>query len=116
MYNRYIGNTGKVYRVPGPSNRRGNSVERHAHKPPPVVVEAEHKLAKKSGLFGGLIGGGGIFGGDGLKSPNLPLGLEISDLIILGLLLFLFLESGDEEFLIILGFLAYSIYKDHTNK
>jgi hypothetical protein len=66
------------------------------------------------GLFGGA--GKGLFGGlgDGLKGMlgNLPLGLDIGDLMLFLLLLFLYVESGDEEFLIILGFFAFSLFRE----
>jgi len=112
MYNRYIGNTGKVIRVDEP---RDNAVLElyparagDRREPPPPAH-------KKPGLFGGLGGLSGLTGFGGLSNLNLPFGLDTSDLIILALLLFLFLESGDEEFLIMLGFLAYSVYKDHRD-
>ena len=108
MYNRYIGNTGKVYRVPEPSDKARNRAS-HRHEPPraemPDNLQARGRRKFLPSLFGG--GGGKLF------ETNLPFGLELSDLVILALLFFLFIESGDEEFLIILGFLAYSIFKEH---
>jgi len=117
MYNRYIGNTGKVYRVNEPSDRartdrgRNNVVELYPKEASPRDKrgEALHDHSrKKPSLFGS--------GNFKFLDSGLPFGLELSDLVILALLFFLFLESGDEEFLIILGFLAYSIYKDHRDK
>jgi hypothetical protein len=72
------------------------------------------------GLGGGLLGGGGhgggLFGGGGggLKGmfEHLPFGLDLGDLLLLGVLLLFFMDSHDEEFLIILGFFIFSIYKD----
>lgn len=73
-------------------------------------------------LFGGLGGGGhggGLFGGGGggLKGmfEHLPFGLDLGDLLLLGVLLLFFMDSHDEEFLIILGFFIFSIYKDSKN-
>lgn len=109
MYNRYIGNTGKVYRVEEPHDKvRGVSRSRQIPAKPSAPV-----VQKESGTRGGHKKP--LFGGIKLFESGLPLGLDTSDLIILGLLLFLFIESGDEEFLIILGFLAYSIFKDHKS-
>ena len=110
MYNRYIGNTGKVYRVSEPSDKaRDKTPARRSEQsraPPPDNFQARGRRKLLPSLFGG---------GGKLLETNLPFGLELSDLIILALLLFLFIESGDEEFLIILGFLAYSIFKDHKH-
>ncbi|MCL2402263.1 MAG: hypothetical protein FWC90_06430 [Oscillospiraceae bacterium] len=112
MYNRYIGNTGKVYRMNEPSDRtRNNIVDLYPKESPAQdshdAVPHDHSRQKPS-LFG--------LGSFKFLESGLPFGLELSDLIILGLLFFLFIESGDEEFLIILGFLAYSIFKEHREK
>jgi len=111
MYNRYVGNSGKVIRVVEPAD---NEIVRLHTAPAPAPAPAvdSQPPRKKTGLFG-LGGLGGLSGFSGLGGLNLPFGLDTGDLIILALLLFLFLESGDEEFLIILGFLAYSVYKEH---
>lgn len=72
-----------------------------------------------SNLLGGLGGSGGLLGGfgSGLKGltgifDHLPFGLDIGDILTFLILLFLFQESGDEEFLIILAVIAFSVYKD----
>ena len=109
MYNRYIGNSGKVLRVAEPSD---NAIVQ-LHPAPAPAVDGQPPR-KKTGLFG-LGGLGGLGGLSGFGGLNLPFGFDTGDLIILALLLFLFIESGDEEFLIILGFLAYSIYKEHKS-
>ena len=106
MYNRYIGNTGKVHRV------HDNVIEHHPVVPEIPIVPIEAK--KKKSLLGGL----GIpqlsnIFQKGTLDLSLPFGLSSGDLVMLALLLFLYIESGDEEFLIILGFLVYSIYKDN---
>lgn len=46
----------------------------------------------------------------------LPFGFEVGDLMLLLLLLYLYVESGDEEFLIILVVLGYTLYKSHGGK
>ena len=106
MYNRYIGNTGKFYRVedaPVIADRAELHHERQAEKEARPTPQDRREIVKKPSLFGG-----GLRFLDGL----LPFGLETGDLILLVLFLFLFIESGDEEFLIILGFLAYSFFKE----
>lgn len=133
MYNRYIGNTGKYVRVEEPEHRqeprhRPEPARHPGHTPqhPTVQHEIHHhepprpeparafpglgglgslgNLFKKSPLFGGGHPGGLL--------KSLPFGLDIGDLAVLVLLFFLYIESGDEEFLIILAFLAYSFFKD----
>ena len=42
----------------------------------------------------------------------LPAGLDASDIMLLMILYFLYRESGDEEFLIILAVVAMSIFND----
>ncbi|MDR0861303.1 MAG: hypothetical protein LBN30_00780 [Oscillospiraceae bacterium] len=82
MYNRYIGNTGQVIRVD----------DTPAEPEPPTATATASVLEpirrQVNGLFDSL----------------LP-GVEMGDVILLLLFLFLFLESGDEEFLIMLAFL-----------
>lgn len=48
------------------------------------------------------------------KRPGgfLPAGLDASDLMLLMILYFLYRESGDEEFLIILAVVAMSIFRE----
>jgi len=62
-----------------------------------------------SGLLGGL--GNGFKGLSGMFD-NLPFGLDIGDILLFLMLLFLFLESGDEEFIIILAVIAFSLFKE----
>jgi len=106
MYNRYIGNTGKFYRVEEQLERPKKIIELHAHQ---KNTERSHtRTNPQKSTKPTLFGGGGKF-----LDFDLPFGLDISDLVILCLFFFLYLESKDEEFLIILGFLAYSIFKEH---
>jgi hypothetical protein len=96
MYNRYIGNTGRRYTVDDADDVRaglrggrphGGARERAADIPmsPP--------RGDRGGLLSGLL-------------PSL--GLETVDILLLLLFFFLYLESGDIEFLIILAFFALS--------
>jgi hypothetical protein len=87
MYNRYIGNTGKYYRVD----------------------DSTAGVARAAGS--GVAGGEAVRRG-GLESILSPGGnLDMGDIILLALLFLLYTESGDYEFLIILGFLAFAILK-----
>ncbi|MDR0904768.1 MAG: hypothetical protein LBN00_01110 [Oscillospiraceae bacterium] len=83
---RYIGNSGRFYRVNDAESTTQNAAETEI-------------LGGTGGLFG--VHGGGL---------NLPFGLEFADIALLLLFLFLYLESGDWEFLIIVAFLAVSAF------
>ena len=124
MYTRYIGNTGKFYRVhddedePRPSQRRASDAERESAAAAEVTAAAtaaaETAAPRGMGLLGSLFGGGtrnkarGDPGG-GFKLPFvLPFGLDISDVALLLIFLFLYLQSGDDEFLILLAAVALS--------
>ncbi len=58
------------------------------------------------GFPGGL---GSLFSGLG---SLLPKNLDAGDLLLLGLLLLLYMDSKDEEFLIILAVVALSIFRE----
>jgi hypothetical protein len=96
MFNRYIGNTGRLIRVDDAEATRAGlaGASRGAR-----AASGEAEAARASGGLGGLLGG------------LLPFGLEVGDIVLLLLFLFLFLESGDDEFLIILAFLAIGVIK-----
>lgn len=107
MYNRYIGNTGKYYRVEDEprgtrsqaSRGTGGSAQSRSGAPPsPSRDEKPPVPSKGGGLFGGLL--------DGLGGGRFDTG----DLLLLGLLFFLYKESGDEELLIILVILAVMLF------
>ena len=85
IYNRYIGNDRDFYRVD--------------HDPSGIPL---------NGSGHGSSGSGGIFGA---LSSLLPAGIDAGDILILLVLLFLYIESKDEDFLIILAVLAFSILK-----
>ncbi len=103
MYNRYIGRSGRLY----DQGFRGQTTE-----PPQISVplrpEAERHEPdcgkNKPPLTGGSLSN--IFG------SLIPQGLDAGDLIILLILLLLYLESRDEEFLIILIITGYSMLRD----
>lgn len=111
MYNRYIGNTGKYYRVEDVSDYG----HRPVHDPPPDRGKdrdsdrARDRDREKPG-------------GDGKWNPKsfaksfpdfsenlrhtikdkMPAGIDIGDILLILVLLFLFLEGEDDEMLIIL--------------
>jgi len=104
-YNRYQGNTGRVVRVEEP--------ERMPPSPPPPPPEPPRASAPgprgrpplpPGTLFGGLNGLFSGFGRGGGSFPGNILGsLETEDLLLIAILYLLYRESGDTEFLIILG-------------
>ena len=93
---RYVGNTGQVYIMDdGISVRmRGDRQERNAtgnmayamHEKLPVVSVGNARRRK------------------------LAPGFEMGDIAILAILFFLYKESGDEEFLIVLAFFALGLF------
>jgi hypothetical protein len=95
MFNRYIGNTGRIIRVDDAEAARAGLAGARFRR----AAVGESEPARTSGRAGGLLG------------SLLPFGLEIGDIVLLLLFLFLFMESGDEDFLIILAFLAISVIK-----
>jgi hypothetical protein len=80
MYNRYIGNTGKYYKVDDapPAPGRGTL----------------------QSMLGALLPEG--------------LYLDIGDIILLLLLVLLYIDSGDDEFLVILGFMVFAMFKKRS--
>jgi hypothetical protein len=70
------------------------------------------------GHGGGLLSGGLLSGlGGGLKGltgmfDHLPFGLDLGDILLFLMLLFLFVESGDDEYIIILAVIAFSLFKE----
>ncbi|MDR2615731.1 MAG: hypothetical protein LBC28_04035 [Oscillospiraceae bacterium] len=82
--NRYIGNTGRVYRVDD------------LPEPSPTAVHERAPAARVSPAYTSV--------------PSLPFGLEPGDIALLLLFFLLYIESGDEEFLIILVALAAGLF------
>lgn len=96
-YNRYIGNTGRVIRVQEPGERENSSS-------PPVPAHSRSGLvqarrnppsARNTPSGAGLVGE--------LFSRLSPEGLDTEDILLLMIFYLLYRESGDEEFLIMMG-------------
>lgn len=110
-YNRYNGNTGRVERVedlpsspaaPG-ADLRGPSPPPGRPQPPrPRPVQAPPASARRPGLLGGMTGELGR-----LLQRLSPMNLEAEDLLLILILYLLYRESGDEEFLIMIGGLLF---------
>ena len=49
--------------------------------------------------------------GQGFLGSLIPAGIDTGDLLLLAILLFLYLESRDQDFLIILIVMGYSMFK-----
>lgn len=109
MYNRYIGNTGKVYRIADdePPNKDtehlpADTIIEHVksnkcrNDSPFPFTESPNELA---GNLKNMIGG------------FLPKGMELGDLLLILVLLLLYLEKEDEEILIILSVLIFMGFK-----
>lgn len=109
VYNRYIGNTGKYYRVEdrpqtgpdsgGSGQRRQPSRPPPEPTPPPEPVEKKTKLDVKklaesipewSGKFRHVI------------KSNMPAGIDCGDILLILILLFLFIEDEDDDMLLVL--------------
>ncbi|MDR1299582.1 MAG: hypothetical protein LBJ84_04955 [Oscillospiraceae bacterium] len=92
MYNRYIGNTGRYYRV-------DEAEQKPQPQTPPIdrAAAAQAAGAAPRGFLESILP-------SGLK-------LEMGDIILLLIVFLLYLDSKDEEFLIILAFLAFNILK-----
>jgi hypothetical protein len=100
VYNRYIGNTGRVVRV--------YDTPRRETPPERADAAASRSAASRGGGRRDNDRRGGVMG---LLGGLLPRGLEAGDIVLMLLFLFLFLESGDEEFLIILAILVLGALK-----
>ncbi len=90
---RYIGNTGEVYVLDDDMVRKPVADDEpvRVEKAAPAVFARSLGKSRKS------------------VPANLPFDLDAGDIAILALLFFLYRESGDEEFLIILAFFAFGI-------
>ncbi|MCL2828743.1 MAG: hypothetical protein FWD99_08425 [Oscillospiraceae bacterium] len=114
MYNRYIGNTGKFYRVedmddirsepppPPPVSPEPEPTEdRRQNEAPPPEAEAEKPKFDLNALFhlpGNLRRG---------IRDKLPGGIDLGDILLILVLIYLFLEGDDDDMLIILGVLIF---------
>ncbi len=92
-YNRYHAPTGRYYRASAGEQINSSSSQQH-------MRQAAPEQHTKSGL-----------------AALLPDGVDAGDLLLCALLLFLYLESHDEDFLIILLVVGFSIFnKDEEEK
>lgn len=115
--NRYIGNTGRVIHIndsPPLHDRHTSGMSAPSKRPRPSAAKPANNRPQqeKKPPSGTPVGG---FGSDGLGKALkslLPLGGELSDILILAIFLFLYIESRDTDFLIILIVLAICFYKD----
>lgn len=124
IYNQYApasaGGYVRTGSVPAPSfvRRRGNPERpqpqaHQEHKKSPERHEPSIKKdsPKKKGFLDSILSGGlGNLIPKGI-SGVLPKGMDWGDILLLALFLLLYLESGDEDFLIILIVVAFSIFK-----
>ena len=117
--NRYIGNTGRVVHVkdtPQPVRHTGYRT-RYSPSPQPVTretgsVAGNVKKQVKKPPSGTPAGGFGFESISGTLKSMLPKNTEFGDILILAVFLFLYIESRDTDFLIILTVLVLSIFKD----
>lgn len=96
-YNRYIGNTGRVIRVQEPGERENSSS-------PPVPAHSRAELVqarRNSPSVRNTPSGAGLVGE--LFSRLSPDVLDMEDILLLMIFYLLYRESGDEEFLIMMG-------------
>lgn len=117
MYNRYIGNTGKVYRVddsrlPEIDERQYPAPQpQESYIPQPQPVHTVSHQNPRSALpfpFPGKELAGSL---RGILGSFMPEGMDIGDLLLILVLLLLYLEKEDEEILIILSVLILSGFK-----
>lgn len=101
MYNRYIGNTGKYYRVEEPGDQK---LTRPSSAPISIPEPDSIAPAKKPGPQNILPLPHGLSDGlKGLLKGILPDKIDIGDLLLILILLLLYIEKEDEDILIILG-------------
>ena len=88
-----------------------NSMFAPEHKREPPVIREE----QKSGLLGGLLGGksggllGNIFGKDKKNGEGILGSLELEDLILIGVMFFLLKDGAEDDILIILAILLFTL-------
>lgn len=104
MYNRYIGNTGKYYRVEEPGDKTPPRPVyapepdfRSAAKTPNPIQSPKGFLPNTRNFSDGL---------KGLLKGILPDKVDIGDLLLFLILLLLYIEKEDEDILILLGALV----------
>ena len=109
MFNRYIGNTGKYYRVEDDIHISNDSPHDHGDPISPTAISpvsmhksAIHRPAPRNNPAESLKR---ILGG------VMPKGTDVGDLLLILILLLLYLEKEDEEILIILSVLIFNGFK-----
>lgn len=118
MYNRYIGNTGKYYRVddaPPRPDGEADGVRRDARRepaaPPQVSPPPPASPPAAAATVSPQVGADSL---RNLLKSLAPSGVDIGDIILLLLLALLYIDSGDDEFLVTLGFMVFAILKKPT--
>ncbi|MDR1589664.1 MAG: hypothetical protein LBS51_05670 [Oscillospiraceae bacterium] len=104
MYNKYIGNTGKYIRV---------------DDAPPCAEPADAGVCQSARLAGSAPAvplptpAAGLGPLHGLLKSFMPAGsgLDVGDIILLLLLFLLYIDSGDDEFLVLLGCMVFAMFK-----
>ena len=94
MVNRYIGNTGRVQRIPEPHQQE------HEHVPEKTRGGGSHPIQKPPPKN---LGGGLNHSVQRLMQRMSSIHMEQEDIILLLILYLLYRESGDPEFLITLA-------------
>ena len=119
MYNRYIGNTGKFYRVdddelPARDARQypAQESQRERREAAPAAPAQRYAAPAHQNPFPFSFSQQELIGNlRGLLGNFLPKGMDIGDLLLILVLLLLYLEKEDEEILIILSVLIFMGFK-----
>jgi hypothetical protein len=91
-FNRYYGNSGRVERIQAPHNEKP--------APPAKPIQSNKLPQSKKPPTAPPMTGGSL---GGILSRLAPGGLETEDILLMLILYLLYRESGDEDFLIMLG-------------
>ena len=102
MHNRYVRTDFGRYSVP--DNTRCDSMRQNTYRKSSALTSPSGKKREHIGSS--------FFTGDTVKSI-FPEWLELGDILLLLLLFFLYIESEDEEFLIMLAVVGYGIFTKH---
>lgn len=100
MY-KYIGNTGKRIKVDAPAGSQGNN---HRVSQPISDTKNNHHVEKSIPPTPKLVGLSSFL------NSLLPVDLDTGDILLLLLFFLLYLDSRDEDFLIILAVLGFSMF------
>ncbi len=113
MYNRYIGNTGKFYRV---DDSQLNEID-SSHFPSisPEHKEPQNEVPQKTSFHNYTAPAkfpqsNPISNLKSILGRFIPKGMDMGDLLLILVLLLLYLEKEDEEILIILSVLIFSSF------